>query len=212
MLRRNNLFQINATILAGLLILFTIQSMTSDSLVDRSYSWTLIVAEDKILKDIQDEIDEAKKAYDNKDENGTIIIDTQTSKNSGEVSFSIPLPLPILEETEEKISIMQAENYIERITLQAKFDASEDQNTTIFLYTNPQFVVSILIIPFILSMISETGFTIWNRTKNEPSSISLALSILYSSCPICQLFSCPDRKRFEIVETGSGSLNGRKNV
>jgi len=53
MLRRNNLFQINATILAGLLILFTIQSVTTDSLVDRSYSAVLLTTEDEILKKIQ---------------------------------------------------------------------------------------------------------------------------------------------------------------
>lgn len=75
MLGRNNLFQINATILAGLLILFTIQSVTTDSLVDRAYSAVLLNTEDKILKDLQDGIDKAKKAYDNKDENGTIIIE-----------------------------------------------------------------------------------------------------------------------------------------
>jgi hypothetical protein len=179
---RNNLLQINATILAGLLILFTIQSVTTDSFVDRSYSYTLLGAEDKILKDIQDGIDKAKattkKDYDNKDENGVIVLETLPTENSGEISFVVPIPLHLLEETEAKVSSMQAENYIERITLQAKFDASKDQHTTIFLYTNPQFVVSILIIPFTLSMVFEMAFTIWNRSKIEPSYISLGFFIL----------------------------------
>ena len=61
------------------------------------------------------------------------------------------------------------------------------------------------------------GSSAWKSTRLKTGLslvqiMPLALSILYSSCPICQLFSCPDRKRFEIVDLGYGSLNGRKNV
>ena len=46
-----------------------------------------------------------------------------------------------------------------------------------------------------------------NGREQERYSMPLALQFLYSSCPICQLFSCPDRQMFEIVEIGSGSAN-----
>ena len=46
-----------------------------------------------------------------------------------------------------------------------------------------------------------------NVRELERYSMHLALQFLYSSCPICRLFSCPDRQMFEIVEIGSGSDN-----
>lgn len=49
-------------------------------------------------------------------------------------------------------------------------------------------------------------------TTQELEFMPLALQFLYSSCPICQMFSCPDDQMFEIVALGSGSANGGKNV
>jgi hypothetical protein len=50
------------------------------------------------------------------------------------------------------------------------------------------------------------------RTQLEQRIMPSALSFYLGSCPFIQLFSCPDRKRFEIVALGSGSANGDRNV
>ena len=49
-------------------------------------------------------------------------------------------------------------------------------------------------------------------TTQELEFMPLALQFLYSSCPICQMFSYPDRQMFEIVALGSRSANGGQNV
>ena len=50
------------------------------------------------------------------------------------------------------------------------------------------------------------------RTQVKQGIMPSALLLYLGSCPFCQLFSCSDRKRFEIVALGSGSANGDRNV
>jgi hypothetical protein len=169
-----NLLQINATIITGLLILFTVQSITTDSLSDISYSAILLEKEEEVLGDILQEINEAKSIYDTKDENGTIIIqDIQKTENQGEVKFSIPLPLEILEETEAKIKEMSAENYIEKITITSKAESIKEQHPIVLLLVNPQYFVAILIVPFSISMIIEVIAWMLNIRKIEPNAFAM---------------------------------------
>lgn len=179
-LTKNNLLQINATIITGLLILFTIQSVSTNSLLDIFYEHEVLQAEDKILSDLQGNLTESKKMYDNIDENGRVILDTKPTVIQGEITFSIPPPLEILERQELRIQEIRDANFIDRVRLQAQIDILDDLNLTLYLYSNPQFVVSLLILPFIISMIFELFSWMRNMNNDYPnpwSSIAFIIGL-----------------------------------
>jgi len=175
---KNNVFQINATIIAGLLILFTIQSVVSDSLYDLSYSYLLLQAESEVLEEIRKDISEAKEIYANVDEEGIIPIEPIPNNETGELEFTIPAPLPLIEEQEKRIISLTDENVKNQLILQSKIKTRENLPIQLVFYTNPQLLVSILIIPFIASMISESVSWIKNKSEKNASVYSIGWIIV----------------------------------
>jgi len=176
-LTKNTILQVNATIIAGLLIFLTIQSVTTDSLFDLVYRSNLLNAEDVVLTKLQDDVDNYKKIYENVDENGTIIIQPNPDSNSGEVSFTIPPPQQLLEKHELQISQMSEENFRERVKLQAKLEMQNNLHPILVLYSNPNLVASLLIIPFIMSAIFELFSWCMHKTTEILSIISIVFLI-----------------------------------
>lgn len=170
--------QTNATIIAGLLILFTIQSISSNSLLDLAYNYEVLNAEEKVLENLQGNITESKKMYDLVDSDGNVILKPNPTENDGEMSFWMPLPLEILEKQEQQINKMRDENFEEKIKLQAKIDIRNKLSALMYFYSNPQFVVSLLIIPFIISMLVELASWGRNITNSVPNAISYGFFIL----------------------------------
>lgn len=175
---KNTILQINATIIAGLLIFLTIQSVTTDSVFDLVYRYKLLAAEDAVLVHLQDDVNDHKKIYENVDENGTVILKPDSNTVPGELSFSIPQPLPVLEKQELQISQMSEENFKERVKLQAKLDMQRDLPPAIYLHSNPNLVVSVLIIPFIASIMTELFSWRMTRSKHDPNIISIVFLVI----------------------------------
>lgn len=177
-LTRNSILQVNATIIAGLLILLTIQSVATDSLFDLIYTKQLLTSEQKILENLQKELLDAKRIYESQNEEGEIMIETESTENEGEITFSIPLPLPLIEEAEIRIEKLDEENFLNLIKLQAKVEAYKELPLLFKLYSNPQLFVSILIIPFIVSIFAELFNWVDNKTKKDPSTLSITFLMI----------------------------------
>lgn len=172
-LTRNTIYQINATVIAGLLILFTIQSVVSNSLYDLSYSYLLLDKESELLNELSEGNKAWKDAYEKAINNDEPIMLEPESTDTGELTFTIPPYPDYLAEQEKRLILLTDENIKNQLILQSKFDAREDLPIQLVFYTNPQLLVSILIIPFIGSMISESISYLRNKHEKNPSSFSI---------------------------------------
>ena len=170
MLEKHTLLQINATIVAGLLILLTISAISSESILDLKIKSNLLNKELQILLNDYPKIKENIEITEGRQNI------TSVPNPEGGIMFTIPFPPPYLYAQDKAIEEIFQENYRERVKLSAAIAAYEQLNNFEFLLANPVMLVSIMIIPFLSSMIIEVKN--WLLNKDHISNASIVAFII----------------------------------
>lgn len=174
MIEKQAFLQINATIVAGLLILLTITTISTESILDVEIKRDILSSEyETLLVDSQ----QIKTAIDMIEKGETITCNS--GPEDSHVTFDLcDIPLDIHDRNNVMGKLFE-ENYRERIKLIATLEAHEQLSDYNFLSANPIFLVSLMIIPFLGAILVETVIMLIERIKShsfkkETSILSLS--------------------------------------
>lgn len=162
------LLQVNATIVAGLLILLTITAISTDSILDLKIKSNLLNYEYQILLNDYSQIKNNIEISEGR-QNVTAVPNTE---GDGLV-FSLPPPPPYLYAQEDGIDEIFQENYRDRVKTSAALNAYEKLTNFEILLANPIMLVSIMIIPFLISMLIDVKRLLSNSEHTSTASIIL---------------------------------------
>lgn len=161
----NSLLQVNATIVAGLLILLTFQTVATESIQDLKNKAIFLKNEQNILLEQYSKVKNDIEITEGRQEIAT------KNDESGVLEFSVPPPPPILYAADKELEQLFRENYRESIKNAANIQTYNELERFDIVLANPIILVGVLLIPFLISMMLELGVRLSGRCeKNLKSS------------------------------------------